>query len=74
MMMTPEEYCIRLIDLPGTVKALVVYDDEGFPNINVNSRLSREEQAEAVRHELVHIQRDDAYNDRSIREAEAHSS
>ena len=72
--MTPEEYCIRLVDLPGAVKALVVFDEEGFPNIYVNSRLSREEQAEAVRHELVHIQRDDAYSARNIREAEAHSS
>jgi len=69
-MITPEEYCVRLLDLPCSVKAVVVFDDEGFPNIYVNARLSREEQAEALQHEIRHIQQNDAYSSRSIRDVE----
>ena len=70
-MITPEEYCIRLLDLPCSVNALVVFDEEGFPNIYVNARLSREKQAEAVQHELRHIRRNDAYNRHTIQDAES---
>lgn len=64
--MIPEEFCIRLIDLPFSIKAMVVLDEEGFPNIYVNSHLSYEEQKKAVQHEFKHILRNDAYNQDSI--------
>lgn len=69
--MNSEEYCVRLIDLPCGVRALVQFDAEGFPNIYVNARISQEEQRKAIAHELRHIQRDDAYNGLSIQEVEA---
>lgn len=65
------EYQIRLMDLPYTVKAVVAMDEEGFSNIYVNSRLSQEEQFKAAMHELRHVARDDFYNDLSIRTIES---
>lgn len=58
------------MDLPYGVKGFVALDDEGFPNIYVNSRLSREEQYRAATHELKHIARNDFYNDSDIRTVE----
>ena len=68
--LTSDEYLVRLLDLPSGVRALVAVDEEGFSNIYVNARLSREEQAAALRHELRHLSNDDAYNDRDIRSVE----
>lgn len=65
------EYCVRMLDLPCTVKALVQYDAEGFPNIYVNARLSREEQEKAILHEIRHISRGDAYSTESIQAVES---
>lgn len=64
------EYAVRLMDMPYTVKAIVAMDEEGFNNIYVNSHLSQEEQSKAVLHELRHIARDDFYNDMDIRSVE----
>ena len=64
------EYCVRMLDLPCTVKALVRFDAEGFPNIYVNARLSREEQEKAIAHEIRHICRGDAYNAADIQAVE----
>lgn len=66
----PNEYEIRLLDLPHSVKAFVALDDEGFPNIYVNSRLSQEEQYRAATHELKHIARNDFGNDHDIKAVE----
>ena len=45
-------------------------DETGFHNIFVNSRLSRETQREAVKHELQHIVRNDFYNHTDIQDIE----
>ena len=66
-----DEYHIRQIDLPYTVKALVSMGEDGFYNVYVNSRLSAEEQYKAAAHELRHIARDDFYNAQDIRSIEA---
>lgn len=68
--MSSEEYCVRVVDLPCTVKALLRFDAEGFPNIYVNARLSQEEQKKAIAHELRHIRRDDAYSAEEIEKME----
>lgn len=64
------EYQVRLMDLPHSIKAFVALDEEGFNNIYVNSRLSQEEQFKAAMHELRHVARDDFFNDLSIRNIE----
>ena len=59
-------YRVRLVDLPSRVGGMVSMDDEGFYNIYLNARLTRERQREALRHELDHIADDDLYNTRPI--------
>ena len=65
-----DEYRVRQLDLPHSVKAFVAMDEEGFNNIYVNSRLTQEEQYKAAAHELRHVAKDDFYNDDSIRGVE----
>ena len=66
----PSGCCVRLIDLPVTVGAMVAFDEDGFASIYLNARLSHEKQRKALRHELRHIDNDDAYNPCSIQAAE----
>ena len=56
------DYIVRYISLPCTVKGVTVMDKDGFYNIYINSQLSFEEQKKAIRHELQHIDREDFYN------------
>ena len=65
-----DEYRVRQLDLPCTIKACVAMDEEGFNNIYVNSRLTQEEQYKAAAHELNHIYRDDFYNNQDLRGVE----
>lgn len=66
-----DDYSVRLIDLPSRVRGMVVFDDDGWPNVFLNARLSREAQRKALRHELRHVVRGDAYNDKGISTVEA---
>lgn len=66
----PEEYCVRLIDLPYGVNGMVSFDVDGFANIYINAHLTYEERAKAVRHELRHIANGDTYNALDIRNIE----
>lgn len=65
-----DEYRIRQMDLPYTVKAMVSMGEDGFYNVYVNSRLSQEAQFRAAAHELAHIAKDDFYNGNDIRAIE----
>ena len=56
------DYIIRYIALPYTVKGVTVQDADGFYNIYINSQLSIGEQKKAIRHELNHINRNDFDN------------
>lgn len=66
----PSGCCVRLIDLPVSVGAMVAFDEDGFASIYLNARLSHEKQQKALRHELRHINGDDAYNATDIKVAE----
>ena len=66
----PDGCRVRLIDLDYGVGALISVDEEGFANIYLNARLSREKQRQALRHELAHFARDDWFRDADIREIE----
>lgn len=68
--MTEDEYRIIPIDLPLRVEGMVAYDADGYPTIYVNSRLTRERQRIAAKHEIDHIEHDDAYSDEDIRAVE----
>lgn len=49
---------------------MVAFDEDGFASIYLNARLSHEKQQKALRHELRHINGDDAYNATDIKVAE----
>lgn len=66
----PDGCRVRLLDLPFGTKGLLVIDEEDFANIYLNARLSREEQVEALKHELQHFLRGDADSDEDIRKIE----
>lgn len=66
----PDDCAVRLIDLEPGVDGLIAVDEDGFVNIYINARLSRDGQLRALRHELRHFHRDDLYSDRDIREVE----
>ena len=73
-MEAPGGCCIRLLDLPYSVGAVVSLDDEGYASIYLNSRLSYEDQCRNLRHELHHIYNGDLYSEASIIDAEAAAS
>lgn len=50
------EYIIILKDLPCTIKALTIKNDDETYTIFVNSRLNYEQQHKSFQHELQHIQ------------------
>ena len=67
----PENCPVRLVDLPHGVNGLLVYDENGEPNIYINARASYDMQRKAYQHEMRHLRRDDAFNSRPIRKAES---
>lgn len=56
------EYTVRLVDLPPSVRGFVFHDDDGSIVIILNSRLTREANGRSYFHELRHIQRGDLEN------------
>ena len=66
----PENCRVRLVDLPVQAGGLISVDEEGFVNIYLNARLSRDAQREALQHELRHHWRGDLYSDEDIRAVE----
>lgn len=65
-----EDFCVRIIDLPHSVKGFVTYDEDGFPNIYLNARISLYEQKRTMKHELRHIFRQDVFSEEEIRKIE----
>lgn len=66
----PDDCCVRVIDLPYDVPALVSVDAEGYANIYLNARLSRDAQMRGFRHEVDHINDDDVFSDSDIFDVE----
>ena len=64
------DYCVRFIDLPLTTKGMTVEDSNGFFNIYINENLSAEQQQKALEHEMMHINRGDFDNKKTLHEAE----
>ena len=57
-----DEYTVRLMDLPLSVRGFVYHDDDGRPVIILNARLTREQNASSYLQELKHIERGDLDN------------
>ena len=50
---------VRLIKMPLSVKAMTIPSPDGWFNVYINDRLTREEINEALEHEYDHILRGD---------------
>lgn len=66
----PENCRVRLVDLPVQAGGAIAVSEDGFINIYLNARLSRDAQLRALQHELRHHYRGDLYSDRDIRMVE----
>ena len=60
------DFIVRLISLPPTVKGFVSINEDGFYSIYINDSLSAEEQKETFRHEMGHIECDHFYSGKPI--------
>lgn len=69
-MMTTDEYRVYMMPFPGDIMGMVRIDNEGYPSIYINDRLSPQAKKRAFLHELKHIQRDDFFNSLPIEVAE----
>ena len=70
-MMTEDDFHVYLMPFPGDIRAAVRLDDEGFPSIYINDKLSPEAKKRALMHELKHIRNNDFHNGLPIQEIEA---
>lgn len=61
---------VRFISLPSKIKGTVIPDEEGNYNVYINKNLNYETQLEVFKHELIHIQNGDFWNEGSIRVVE----
>ena len=59
------EIIIRLMPLPVGVRAFTIPDADGNYNVYLNCRLSAEQQRRSLRHEQMHIERNDFYTEAS---------
>jgi hypothetical protein len=66
-----QDYVVRLVDLPVTVRAFTTIDNDGMYNIYVSASLSKDAQIASFRHEVGHIIRNDFFNRTDIRIVEA---
>lgn len=66
----PDNCSVRLIDMDTKVSGALAVGEDGFVNIYLNARLSRDAQLRALRHELNHYIRGDLYSDADIRAVE----
>lgn len=53
------EIIVRLLPMPVGVRAFTLPDSEGDYNVYLNCRLSAEQQRRSLRHEKMHILRND---------------
>lgn len=58
-------------ELPNRVKGLITVDRNGNQFILINSNLSDEMKAETLKHEMLHLVRDDLYSDKSAEDIES---
>lgn len=61
-MIERDEYAVRLLDLPTDVGGFITESPDGFLNIYINARHSRDQQRRSLRHELRHADADDLHS------------
>lgn len=68
----PDDYTVRLVDLPVSVGGRIEEGPDGHLDIYINARLSSVGQHTAAYHEWEHWLNDDLHSNRDIREVEGH--
>ena len=58
-----ENIVLRIVDLPHSIRAITLLDDDGWYNIYINARLNAHMRKKAYEHELEHIRRGDWESD-----------
>jgi len=58
-----EDYFVRTIKLPGSIKGITCPHNDGTFSVYINKDLSRESTDKTLKHELMHIQKDHFYDD-----------
>lgn len=64
-----EDYYVRTVKLPGSVRGITIPNDDGTFSVFINSDLSEECTDKTVDHELNHIKKDHFYDDTKTIEA-----
>ena len=70
MIPLPDDYTVRLVDMPVREGGMISEDPDGHINVYINARLSSTGQHTAAYHEWEHWYNDDLNNDTDIREVE----
>ena len=61
---------VRFMPLPNGMHGFCVLDEDSVANVYLNANDPEERQKKALKHELLHIVRNDHYRPRAIAEAE----
>lgn len=65
------DYFIRLVDFPVcSCGGALLLNEDGTYTILLNSRLSRDQNSDSLRHELNHINHDDFHRDAPVEQME----
>lgn len=72
-MRIPDHY-VRLVELPPTVRGLVVPNDDGTFSVYINALFDEATRRRTLEHELEHLARDHFYAPGSIARQEAEAS
>lgn len=70
-MIDRDDYAVRLLDMPASVGGFIRESPDGFLNIYINARHSREGQRRSCRHELRHAEHDDLHSTEPLEVIEA---
>jgi hypothetical protein len=73
-LISPDDYAVRLLDMPASVGGFIKESPDGFLNIYINARHSREGQRRSCRHELRHAENDDLRSTEPLEVIEARAA
>ena len=65
-----EGIIVRLVNLPCNICGFVAESPDGWQNVYINSRLTREQQLEALEHEMKHVEGNDLHAGKDLCEVE----
>ena len=74
MKQLPDDYTIRLVDMPISVGGRISECPDGHIDVYINARLSQDGRLRAADHEFDHWRHDDLHNDLDIRQIEGRNA